>query len=746
MHMKNKLLSAMLVCLLFVNACNINNIYDAKISNTVPDTAVYFEGKQIVLADKYKTSKEYSFAVIRTEFLNENYIAVMIHAEGVASTNIRSEDYIEIYDYSGELNQQIDLHSFGKGESFTGACIGQTETGMCVLLANNKSSNITIYEVDKDFEEWNKQISITLSSIKTGFSPKKIYKLGKEYLIIYDWLEGDYYKTGVLRIDDLGKTKGDWQINSNDAISNIDLWENKLVYRDENNNDYRTLDISSGKCQRIPISDNQYSMYKYGKIISGNIIVKEGIEIRKYSLAEGSETLIHDLNYTNYNIASLLDGYLIYAGTNRIVILDQGSTRNEAPGRCKLIVLNKVDKNPNVGKKIIEIAPIWGVSTIVGESQRIFNQSNKEFYSYISTRYDVDYFNPPEYYRREPTLADTVTLITDQLSADIRNGNGPDIVIGLGDTTQLDSQTYLVDLYPYINGSEGIKKEEYFENAFDAFSEGTHLYQVPLTINVLGVMTDRANVEKGKDGFTFEEYVRFVKEKCEGIDPISIGNNREQYFRLLFCSMHECFVNNKTINIDNKEFSDLAEYSKNYIVEEGYNSDVDLSGAKWVVLSDVYNDIIESPCFNPTFDIYGAPSYDGRGPMITEFNTIAITSCSSNIVASWQYIKTAIGYDVQVSVINANPINRIAFCEYAKKAIQDANITLKARYDSRVLDETDIKRYESLLEKAYCVATFDTEVYQVIIEELQPYYADDKDLDKVIPVIKNRCQTILNER
>ena len=51
-----------------------------------------------------------------------------------------------------------------------------------------------------------------------------------------------------------------------------------------------------------------------------------------------------------------------------------------------------------------------------------------------------------------------------------------------------------------------------------------------------------------------------------------------------------------------------------------------------------------------------------------------------------------------------------------------------------------------MLEKAECVAAYDTQVYKVIIEELQPYYADKKGIDETIKIISDRCQKVLDER
>jgi len=36
--------------------------------------------------------------------------------------------------------------------------------------------------------------------------------------------------------------------------------------------------------------------------------------------------------------------------------------------------------------------------------------------------------------------------------------------------------------------------------------------------------------------------------------------------------------------------------------------------------------------------------------------------------------------------------------------------------------------------------------YKVIIEELQPYYADKKGIDETIKIISDRCQKVLDER
>lgn len=747
--MKKSIIAISLVCILLINACSISKPTNLKTPDKVSDTAEYYKGHFLVLADQYMNKSKYSYADVTPKYIGDNYVAVSVRTERTQDNEFITDELIELYDYNGDLVLQTDLNEIEPDKSFSEICMGTTKNGISLLLADNNTSYLAMYVFDINSLKWNKlfDLDLSLKDFRKGFFPVKIFEQEDGFAVLYNWLDGNYYKSNIVKLDYKGNVLLNKEIESNSSISNADLWDGSLVYQDEQTG-FCTLDLNTGKRQLVQMSSALYDIYKYfGSVVSdGRIIAKDGHEIRQYDIASGTEKVIQDLNYTDYNIYSLYNGYLAYYGKERTVILDLWATRNEASGRCKLIVLDKLDKNPYAGKKVLEVAPIWGITDVLGEAQRAFNQTNKKYFSYITTRYDIKHFKVPDYNKTETTLANQVTLITDQLTVDIRNGIGPDVIIGLGDTNRLDTEEYLVDLNPYINSRDGIDKADYFGNAIDAFSVDGHLYQMPLTINVLGILTDKNNIPAGRSGFSFDQYDAFVRDVCDGIDPISIGNNRESYFRYLFCSMHDLFVSNNTIDVDNDAFRILSKYAKNNISIDGYASGTETSGADWVVLSNIYYDLISTKCIETNSDIFGAPSVDDRGPMITNFNTIAITTCSSDYKSSWSFVKETIGYEAQKASANENPINRAAFYDFAKTAIKDANITLKERYDPRVLDETYIERYITMLEKANCVATFDSEIYQVIIEELQPYYAGDKDLDKVIPVIKNRCQTILNER
>ena len=743
--MKTKAFIILLICVMLLSACGRVKNNNSKTPDIVPETASFYEGHKIVLADEYKNEKKYLYSYISPKCYLDEYIAVYISAEKASSNSGSTEENINVYDYNGELKQQTDLNELENGKVYSDCCVGKSKLGMNVLLTDKKNSVVAFYSVDNESMNWKKQFDIPLKSFKTGFEANKLFETEDGYVIVYNWYEGSVVKPSIAKLDYSGNLIWDMNPSTKFTLFEANIWNDDLLFFDVSYQLYK-LDLKTGKDQKIQMSDELKAYNFNARILPGGFVVDViGHEIKQYNLNNNSEEVLLDINYSNINIDELWQG-LTFVGNNRIITQDYSRSRNEVSGRCKLTVLEKNEKNPYAGKKVLEIAPVWGINSLLGAAQQEFNRNSKDYFAYISTRYDSTYFSLPEYYQAEATLADTVNLITDQLAVDIRNGNGPDIIIGLGDSTQLDSQDFLVNLYPYIDGKNGLNKADYFENAFEAFAANGQLYQIPLTMNVLGIMTDKANVADGKNGFTFDEYSRFVKETCNGIDPISLGNDRQDYFYFLFCSMHDQFISEKKVKVDSAEFRSLIEYSKNNISEKHYSDETEMNGAQWVVLGDAYYDLVDQPCFDPSNDIYGAPSFDGRGPMITNFNTIAVTACSSDLNVSWEFVKAALGYEAQKALKNENPLNRAAFNEYAKNALKDANITLKERHISRVLDESDIERYVHMLEKAECVAAYDTQVYKVIIEELQPYYADKKSIDETIKIISDRCQKVLDER
>jgi len=128
--MKKKILIVLMTCIILLCACGRVKTNNSKTPDTVPETASYYEGHKIVLADEYKDEKKYPYSYISPKCYLDEYIAVYVKAEKASSNAGSTEEYVCIYDYNGELRQQTDLNDLESGRVYSNCCIGKSKIGM----------------------------------------------------------------------------------------------------------------------------------------------------------------------------------------------------------------------------------------------------------------------------------------------------------------------------------------------------------------------------------------------------------------------------------------------------------------------------------------------------------------------------------------------------------------------------------------------------------------------------------------
>ena len=211
--------------------------------------------------------------------------------------------------------------------------------------------------------------------------------------------------------------------------------------------------------------------------------------------------------------------------------------------------------------------------------------------------------------------------------------------------------------------------------------------------------------------------------------------------------MQQEFISmSKGSDIDNERFRELINFVRANIPDDARYT-TELSPVMWTQFYDVYYDFVSGLSGYQSWDVYGAPSFDGRGPMVTNFDTAVMTKCAADKDISWSFIKCLLSKDVQINHKEANPINIEAFAQYAAVALEQANEARLAQNSSaRVLDQSDIDRYKSMLIKADSSSYYDVQIVMIIDEELQPYFGGDKSIDDVIRIMENRIKLVLDER
>ena len=341
-------------------------------------------------------------------------------------------------------------------------------------------------------------------------------------------------------------------------------------------------------------------------------------------------------------------------------------------------------------------------------------------------------------------------------------GEGPDIIINAASLSMLNNSDYLDDMAPYVQ--ENFGSDNYFTNIFEACMDGDALYQIPLAFSVIGIATSEDNVDEGQTGFTFEQYEDFVEGPCNGVSPF--GGNRIDIFIQLADCMYDSFIQDGEVNFDTEEFRALAEFTAANVNDElsyGDTDDEDFYETDSSVASIAYIDYVTS-YFNTVTGkgnvLLGFPSPDGRGPVIYDIDSIAISAQSDNQDACYEFVSMLMSDSCQEIYGAYNiPVNRTAFNSIAAQFIESNNneIDIMLRlydealltmwgYDTQMMDESAISDFEQFVSGITEMFVNDGSINSIIREEMPSFFEGQKTLDQVLPVLTDRVSTVLNER
>ena len=338
-----------------------------------------------------------------------------------------------------------------------------------------------------------------------------------------------------------------------------------------------------------------------------------------------------------------------------------------------------------------------------------------------------------------------------------------------------------IDLAPCLDLNGGSYNDTYFGNAIDAARSGDAIYRVPLDISATGIITASSNVPQGQNGFTFDSYVSFVDDVCNGKDPMSMTKGfkmgKAEYLTRLFMNMSELFIYDGKAHLDEEEFRELMLFVDEYgseeqlsennafqtvigehneavreAVEEIETRNASLDGRNGAIYGDLSSFYDYIDCYIRYGDglgIYGLPSFDGRGPCTISHEFVSVSSETSYPDACTEFIKLLLSYDIQKTMYG-NPINRAAMRSIAEEQLKSFNdeIDLEKKYgiyNARNVPQESVDRYIDILSSSYAGMNAGGAIEDILREESSSYFAGEKSLDDVINVMQKRIQTVLDE-
>jgi len=377
---------------------------------------------------------------------------------------------------------------------------------------------------------------------------------------------------------------------------------------------------------------------------------------------------------------------------------------------------------------------------------KVFNQNHSNC-RIVLRDYAEEYpFNSDDYKK-------DVVELNQQMFFEYASGNPPDIFIDVNGSmglTALETDSYLIDLYPYIKNDPDIKLDNYYQNALFSYATNGKLYMFPCGFFTRCFYGNPEVVGKSFS-WTFSDYYELEKKLGSEIKILTNIPKMDLLEWTLVMSMKNFSdLNTGRVSFDSEDFADLL----NWV--DTYGSDVDTyEVAPWEVeAGKLAIDLtwIDSPFFYyinyftqgyiPTYMGYPNSTSDGL-PLFPNY-VCAITTGCENPDLAWDFVSLFLQDDVQSRVSEGFiPVSKEA------SAKQVENFLLENQedgFDVSVLDMDFWNSYYDILERVDTPPSADYMIIRIVMEESASFFAGQKTVAEVVPIIQNRVRVYVDER
>lgn len=532
-----------------------------------------------------------------------------------------------------------------------------------------------------------------------------------------------------------------------------------LVTRDDVSAEVRTVDTAAqdwGETYRLPKEcvavypgSGEYLFFSTANQVLG------GWNAERNSLVE----LVSWLE-TGVNTSALL-GFSINADGQILAAANEASS-------AQLAMLTPGTDIPE--KTVLTLAAISS-NSYLREQVAQFNRTSTSCRIVLEQYYTQtgEWFSPDEFQQG-------MTRLLTELSA----GKIPDLLyVDSLPVLQFGQMGMLEDLWPYIENDPELGREAVMEHVLECAQQDDKLYMVFDTFVINTVVGSKA-VVGDHISWTLDDLRTALATMPEGCAIFSPYSTKLETLRNIIYADLGSYVDweNGACSFDSEEFKDVLSFCNEMETEQG-------GWAQWytlvpegreMLLDDALRNFIRiqehEAIFEGEVSYVGYPRSDGEcGSSFSIINPIAMTTACKDKEGAWSFLrqlllpqelpKDTFG-DVDVSNA-AFPVNRESFEALLEESMRLNSSTDEedrppkgmsvVGADERVFDliytPTTQAQYDQIMELYNAISTVYTEdsaLWEIISEQVQPYFAGDKSVDEAARLIQSRTELYVNER
>lgn len=337
----------------------------------------------------------------------------------------------------------------------------------------------------------------------------------------------------------------------------------------------------------------------------------------------------------------------------------------------------------------------------------------------------------------------------------VASGDYPDLIFSSYNSliAAFQEKGILEDLTPYIDQSEKLSLEELSESIVAAYTEEGQLFALPNKYSLSGFWGDREQL--GEAGWTVEAFLDWLAEEPNAGAPL-VGTRRAVYDACIPAVLDMC------IDQDTGEASFDGEVFQNFIAsikaldrKESYTREEGLQMLEAMEESTYrLNGTITFSCIaleesnrGRELLIKGYPSADGEPLIYITSPALSILSTSEVKEGAYEFLEFYLLYmsDIIAQCMNSGvsglwTVER--YLEQNRAALLQANPDMGAMcsFSERQLDEVI-----NMIPYAVLRDYSQSDLEELIWEELEPFFAGQKDVATVSNIIQSRVHIYLEE-
>lgn len=413
-----------------------------------------------------------------------------------------------------------------------------------------------------------------------------------------------------------------------------------------------------------------------------------------------------------------------------------------------LVTAEQRSEEAIITKEVLTIGT-WGYSEELTRAIVGFNRINEQYRIEI-----MDYSEKLSEY----DTGGGVAAITDRIKLELISGKGPDLLsLNVIDIGLIAEKGMMEDLGPYLENSDKLSREDFFDELLKSATFGGKLAYLPDSFGIR-TMVGKRSILGEKEAWTLEDVILLTEKYPQALllapNVRARENSAEKVVKTMFWLNQEQFFGPR----DGKDFFDAKAFAvmlnkakEVYGAKELSGSDLQAAYRNGeVLLADIYISSFwdlssrQSEFFGrEPMQVTGYPTGGEKsGHIITPQGGYGIMSFCKNKEAAWEFLEY---------LMMREPESLFAFS--SRPVCFEKQMDTMLGYVKRESTEEDVKSFEDnlqLLRKivqnavgTYCLA--DEEILNMIYEEARQFYLGDKTAEAATNAICNRVKLYLDE-